>query len=131
MGAIRAAEKGNRGEVRVHLERRLPSGADALGRARALLGQLGMHKTRDGTGVLLYVALQSRKVAVFAGPGVHRAGETGFWKEVVQRVSAEAAKGRLVEGIIAALEEVGRLLRAAAPGEDSAGNELPDAVTTS
>jgi uncharacterized membrane protein len=34
-------------------------------------------------------------------------------------------------GLCAALEQIGEVLREHVPGEDVAGNELPDAVTTS
>ncbi len=69
VAAIKRAERGNRGEVRVHLEAAAPGG-DALARAEALHRALGVHRTKDGTGVLLYVAVDDRRAAVYAGAGV-------------------------------------------------------------
>jgi putative membrane protein len=90
-----------------------------------------MHRTRDGTGVLLYIAPAQRKVAVYAGPGVHGAAKRGFWQHVVDAIARKAAHGDLTGGIVDALGRIGDLLRTHAPGDDSAGNELPDEVSSS
>jgi uncharacterized membrane protein len=128
--AIRAAERGSRGEIRLHLERRCPA-AEPLDRARALFAELGMHETAEATGVLLYVALRPRVACVFAGQGVHGAAEAGFWDEVVDRVGRGFAEGRAAEGLIDSIGRIGDLLRRVVPGDDVRGNELPDAVSTS
>ena len=128
--AIRRAERGNRGEVRVHLEARAPGG-DALKRARAVFEQLQMHRTKEGTAVLLYVAVDDRKAAVFAGRGIHGAQGAEFWKSVTDAVADEARDGRLGRGLVAALGLIGKALREKVPGEDHHGNELPDTVTSS
>ena len=130
IAAIRDAERGNRGEVRVHLE-----GSrwwqEPLERARQLFHKLGMDRTRDGTGVLLYVSVPDRKGAVYAGPGIHGAADAAFWQEVMDSVAAGFKAGTPTDGLVDAVGRIGDLLRASAPGDDSAGNELPDAVTTS
>ena len=126
--AIRRAEQGHRGEVLVHLERRC-EGGDALARAARLFDSLGLRRTAADTGVLLYVALEDRKTAVFAGRGVHGAAEPGFWKAVVDTVADGFRRQDAVGGLVAAVERIGGLLLTAAPGEDVAGNELPDRVS--
>ncbi len=126
--AIRDAEQGNRGEVRVHVEGRCRD--EALERAKAVFGHLKMNETRDGTGVLLYVAVRDRKVAVFAGEGIVERGRHGFWDDVVNAVAEGYRCGDPVAGLESALDKVGALLREAAPGDDDAGDELPNAVTT-
>ena len=130
VAAIGRAEQGNRGEVRVHLEGRC-AGKDALARAAQLFEQLGMRRTAQDTGVLLYVAVEDRKAAVFAGRGIHGAAQAGFWQEVVDSVAAGYRRGEPAQGLVAAVERLGGLLREAVPGEDVAGNELPDAVSGS
>lgn len=127
---IAAAERGHRGEIRVHLESRYP-GDGALQRAEALFHELGLDRTRDGTGVLLYVAERDRKTAVFAGPGIYGARAPGFWKDVAATVARGYAEDDRIGGLLRALEQIGEILRVAAPGADTAGNELPDRVTTS
>lgn len=129
VAAIRAAEKGSRGEVRVHVEQSCREG-NALGRAKVLFRELRMGRTRADTAVLLYVSTGDRKAAVFAGNGIHGAADPAFWQSVTDAVAEGARAGDLAGGIARALERVGDLLREHAPGEDTAGNELPDVVTT-
>jgi len=128
--AIGEAEKGNRGEVRVHVEASSP-GEDPLNRAAALFGELGMGRTAEGTGVLLYVAVRDRRAAVYAGPGIHGAADKGFWQDTVNAVAGGFAAGEPAHGITLALEKIGTLLRTTVPGDDKSGNELPDEVTQS
>jgi uncharacterized membrane protein len=128
--AISRAEQGSRGEVRVHLERKC-SAADPMDRARELFAELGMHDTQEGTGVLLYVALDPRVACVYAGEGVHGAAQPGFWDEVVECVATGFGSGRAADGLIQALDKVGDLLRKTVPGDDRHGDELPNVVSTS
>lgn len=128
--AIGEAEKGNRGEVRVHIEARCPGG-DPLLRAAELFREQGMERTAEGTGVLLYVAKRDRLAAVYAGPGIHGAAEKEFWQETVNAVAEGFSAGEPARGIVLALDKIGSLLRATVPGDDRSGNELPDEVTQS
>ena len=129
VAAMNRAEEGNRGEVRVHLESRCPG--DPLQRARALFASLGMARTAADTGVLLYVAHTSRKVAVFAGAGIHAAVAARDWQVLVDEVARACASGNEVAGVCAAVDAIGDLLRTHMGGKDTAGNELPNQVTTS
>ena len=128
--AIAEAERGHRGEIQLHLEARYP-GDGPLGRAAALFDEHGLDETRDGTGVLLYVAELDRRVAVFAGPGVFGARSPEQWKDVCATVAAGYRDGDRVRGLTQGLKILGEILRETAPGEDDAGNELPNEVHTS
>jgi uncharacterized membrane protein len=130
IAAIGAAEAGNCGEVCVHLEKKCPLD-DVLARAEQLFGRLQMHDTKDDTGVLLYVAVDDRKVAVYAGKGIHGAAADGFWQDVASAVATGFKSGAPLVGLRDALERIGDLLREHVPGSDDAGDELPNQVTTS
>ncbi|MCY1077306.1 TPM domain-containing protein [Archangium lansingense] len=130
VAAIRRAEEGHRGEVLVHLERKCPGG-EPLARAAQLFEQLGLRRTAEDTGVILYVALSDRKAAVYAGQGVHGAAQPGFWQEVVDALARGFREGSAVTALEAAVERIGDLLRTAVPGEDTRGNELPNVVSVS
>lgn len=131
MAAITAAEQGHRGEVRVHVEQRRPRGAEPTDRARELFESLGMYRTREDTAVLLYVSFDDGRSAVHAGRGVKDAATPEFWQAVGEEVERGFTLGEPLAGLCAALEQIADLLRQAAPGEDVAGNELPDLLTTS
>lgn len=127
--AVANAERGNRGEVRLHLEAKCPG--DALERAAALYRSLGMHETKDDTGVLLYVATASRVCAVFSGAGIVSRPPEGFWKSVTDAVAQGFAKQEPAQGLIAGLTRIGEMLRAHVPGDDRAGDELSNAISRS
>ena len=132
IAAIGRAEEGNLAEIAVHIEARYP-GDGPLARAHDLFDDLGMDRTRDGTGVLLYVATGDHRAAVWAGPGLvagdGAAASLDFWKDAVAHVADGYRRGDPAGGIVRALELIGDLARKVVPGHDSAGNELPNRVT--
>jgi uncharacterized membrane protein len=115
--------------LRVHIEEECSG--DPLDRARHFFGALGMHQTRDDTGVLLYVSPGSRQVAIYAGTGIHKAAGASLWTDAVGRVATGFRDGDGLGGIEAAILIVGEAMARCAPGDDEAGNELPDEITTS
>lgn len=125
--AIAMAERGHRGEIAVHVEPRYPGDGPA-GRAAALFEDHGLHRTRDGTGVLLYVAELDRKVAVHAGPGVFGAHEPQRWQAVCDAVARGYAAGDRLAGLRAGLDLLRTILHETAPGPDDAGDELANEV---
>jgi uncharacterized membrane protein len=126
--AIAEAERGHRGEIRVHVEGRY-TGDGPIARAAAVYHALGMDRTRDDTAALLYIALDDRKVAVWHGAGLAGAADERFWSGVTEAVAAGLRAGRPAEGIAQAVAEMGRVMLKAAPGEDVRGNELPNTVS--
>jgi uncharacterized membrane protein len=129
--AIAAAEKGHRGEVRVHVETRCPRDKKPQARAAELFDAFGMYRTREDTAVLLYVSFDDGRSAVHAGSGIRDAAAPGFWRAVSDEVDRGFDVGEPLAGLCAALEQIAEMLREHAPGEDIAGNELPDILTFS
>jgi len=106
--AIRKAEQGCTAEIRVHLED--VCAGDALQRASTIFARLGMHKTAERNGVLIFVAVQSHKMAVFADAGIHaKAGEL-FWQEEVDCMKRYFGLGDYAGGLSEAVEQAGRVL---------------------
>jgi len=130
VAAIGDAERDNRGEVHVHLEAHY-RGDGPLARAGELFVEHGLDRTAEGTGVLLYVAVLDRKVAVYAGEGLYGAMAPGFWQDAVDAVAEGFKRGDRAGGLVTALTAIGERLREVAAGEDVHGNELPNRVTFS
>jgi uncharacterized membrane protein len=122
--AIKAAEVGHRGEIVVHVEPRL--WGKPLERAAKLFTQLGVHNTKDDTGVLLYVATATRAAAVWAGKGVRGGADSATWKSVFAALGAASDPTSAICDAIAAL---GKVLTTHASGADVHGNELGDGVS--
>ena len=129
VAAIGRAEEGNRGEVRVHLERRCRHPGGPLARAEEMFYKLGMHQTVGATGVLLYAAMEAREAAVYAGPGIHTCCPKAFWQAITAGLIEGAATDTMTEKLVSAVDEIGDLLREHVPGEKDVGNELPDEVS--
>ena len=129
VNAIGVAEQGSRGELRIHIEAKCAG--DAFERARFFFRHFKMHHTRDGTGVLLYISPGGRKTAIFAGRGIHKAAGDALWSDAVKQVADGFRSDNPIGGIESAILLVGEAMRRCAPGEDTAGNELPNEVTLS
>jgi uncharacterized membrane protein len=127
--AIREAEARSRGEIRVHVAEHEVS--DPQGEAVAVFERLGMTKTEERNGVLLFVAPASQAIAVVGDREIHaRCGEP-FWKAVAATVGGEFRSGRFTEGIVAGVRALGDELARhfpRSPGRPDR-NELPDAVS--
>lgn len=123
--AVRLAEAGTAGEIRVHIERTCPGG-DPLVRARTLLGELGMRTTTGRTGILIYVALADRRCAVFGDEAIDAVMGQSGWDAIVARLAEAFAAGTPAEGLCAAVAAVGETLARHFPIQADDRNELPD-----
>jgi len=109
--AVAAAESQTSGMIKVHLERRVHGHrGDALARAKDVFAHLQMHRTVHRHAVLVYLALEDRKLAVIGDAGIHaRVGEPG-WNAIRDRMVARLAAGAAREALVGAVDEVGRIL---------------------
>ena len=130
--AVRRAEALTTAEVRVHMERGVPAGRETLGRAQEVFRRLRMHKTRQRNGVLVYLALDDRKLAIVGDAGIHTRVGDAYWEGVrdlmVHHLRAAAPR----DAVVQAVEELGRALAQhfpRGPGDDP--NELANEVSTS
>lgn len=131
--AIQAAESRTSGEIRVHVERDLPrrgpAAGDAYRRARDLFARLGMHRTAAHDGVLIYLALKPRALAVVGDEGLHARVGDAFWREVVAAMLPAFADDRPADGLAAGAAMIGERLREHFPRRDDDVNELSDDIS--
>jgi uncharacterized membrane protein len=129
VAAIREAEARSRGEIRVHVAE--GEVKDAQAQAAVVFERLGMAKTDERNGVLLFVAPESQAIAVVGDREIHaRCGE-GFWTVVAETIRDEFRAGRFTEGLVAGVRTVADELARHFPRRDgeSDRNELPDSVS--
>ena len=124
--AIGAAELRTSGEIRVYVAR----GAvpEALRAAQKHFGQLGMHKTKERNGVLIFVAPKSQTFAIWGDAGVHEKCGEGFWKVLSEEMTGHLKRGEFTEAITHAIGKAGGLLAEHFPRRPGDKNELPDTV---
>jgi uncharacterized membrane protein len=126
VAAIRAAEKKTSGEIRVFLSHQPID--DPVAAAQAQFARLGMVKTRQRNGVLIFVAPRSRKFAVIGDAGVHQLCGEAFWQALAAEMSGHFKNAEFTTGIIHAIQTAGGLLAAHFPRHPDDRNELPDQV---
>ena len=129
--AVARAERLSTAEIRVHLERNVPPDRDPLGRAQEIFRQLRMHRTRHRNGVLIYLALEDRKLAIVGDAGIHARVGDAYWASVRDLMVGhlKAAAGR--DAVVRAVEDLGRVLAEhfpRPPGDDP--DELSNEVST-
>jgi uncharacterized membrane protein len=132
--AIAEAESRTSGEIRVHLERRVPRrlfgrAPDVLVRARHVFHRLGMDRTAERHGVLIYLAIEERRLAVVGDEGIHGHVGDRHWHVVrdlmIERLRANAPREAIVRGI----DAVGRALAEHYPRRPDDRNELSNDVS--
>ena len=99
--AIVAAEMLTSGEIRVHLDQHIEE--DVMDHAAFIFEALDMHRTRDRNGVLIYIVVGDRNMAVLGDVAIDKAVPHGFWDEVYHLLRTRFAAGEQVDGLCEAV----------------------------
>ena len=127
MKAILNAEMDTSGEIRVHVESQCHG--DVLDRAAYLFKKIGMHKTELRNGVLVYLAVESRKFAIIGDKGINAEVPEDFWDNIKIKMTEHFAKGDFVEGLTEGITMTGKQLKKHFPRNLNDINELPDEIS--
>ncbi|MDY4043750.1 MAG: TPM domain-containing protein [Marinifilaceae bacterium] len=127
VAAIQQAEKATSGEIRVHIENHCRK--NVLDRAADVFAQLKMHKTAARNGVLVYVALEDRKLAILGDAGINAKVPANFWEGIKIRMVEQFKQGLITEGIREAVLSAGNALKTYFPYQTDDKNELPDDIS--
>jgi uncharacterized membrane protein len=108
VAAIHDAEHKTTGEIRVsispkHIE-------DAVATAQAEFLRLGMNKSPERNGVLIFVAPRAHKFAVIGDAGVHAKCGDEFWRQLADAMAGYFRKSEFTPGIIHGVQKAGELL---------------------
>ena len=125
--AIKEAEARTSGQIRVFLQRGVFE-EDALKRAQQKFVQLGMEKTRERNGILIFVAPRAQKFAVIGDEGVHQKCGDEFWQQLIEKMRAHFLREDFTEALIEAITAAGDLLGQYFPRTGASPNELPDEI---
>ena len=126
--AITKAELHTSGEIRIHLEKSAGS-SSAEQRAKQWFGKLEMHKTAEKNGVLFYLAIEDRTLALWAGEGIHEKVPANFWQDIIDLIIGEFKVGHFSEGLIAGVEKTGKALGEFFPRKDDDVDELSNEIS--
>jgi uncharacterized membrane protein len=129
--AIGEAEKTTAGEIRVSVrqKRRWREKRFTLEEmARREFHLLGMTKTKDRTGILIFLLLQDRHFYIHADEGIHAKVEDGTWEKIAEEISQHFSQKNFRQGIIHGVQAVGKVLAAHFPPNKADTNELSNEV---
>jgi len=90
--------------------------------------RLGLHRTQDATGVLLFVSLLERRVIVLGDRGIHERVGDAHWTATTQAVLDGIARGSLRDGLLAGIVRCADVLAEHFPAQRDDVNELEDRV---
>ena len=126
--AIQLAEKHTCGEIRVYIESNVGK-TDALTRATEIFFKNNMHQTKRRNGVLIYVAVKDKKIAIYGDQGIFEKLGLEFWYAQVQEMIGHFKAMNYVLGISTVIKEIGDTLSFHFPyNRDTEENELPDEI---
>jgi len=108
VAAIRAAEAGTSGEIRVVIARHKAD--DPVAAAQAYFNSTGMAKSPHRNGILIFVAPRSRRFAVIGDSAVHEKCGDAFWTSLTEAMSDHFRRGKFTDGLVHGIERAGELL---------------------
>jgi uncharacterized membrane protein len=126
---IAAAERLSAGEIAVHVEGRVPGG-DPIKRGQMLLTKLGVTRTRERNGVLIYAAVRDRRFAIIADSGINEPPNSPVWQEANHRMTIAFRRGAFGDGLCEGIKSVGRQLAQRFPRQADDKNEVSNDITT-
>ena len=112
--------------IKMRLVPRAVQRLHASRRARDQFHAQGLHRTRERSGVLLFVSVAEHYVEVIADEGIHKRVPEGTWHALVRDFTARVKAGQIGEGFIEAVNAIGSHLQSHFPAEAGNPNELPD-----
>jgi uncharacterized membrane protein len=125
--AIGEAEHATSGEIRVHLETSCK--ADVLDEAAWLFRKVGMHKTADRNGVLIYFAINERRFAIIGDTGINSVVPLGFWDEIRDHMKKRFSENLFTEGLTEGIIMAGMQLKEHFPHSKDDINEITDTIS--
>ena len=128
VAAIREAEQQTSGELRVYVESHCRF-VDPLDRAAEVFWILKMEHTEARNGVLVYVAIKDRQLAIYGDKGIHEKVGNDFWNATVARIISQFVRESLSDAIVKMILDIGAALKHHFPYDaETDKNELPDDI---
>ena len=127
LSAIQEAERNTSGEIRLHLE--YNTHGPVYGHAQKVFQRIGMTKTAERNGVMIFLATGNKKFAVLGDVGINEKVPEGFWNDVVEIMREHFRQDKFAEGLSEAILRIGEKLKAYFPHQANDKNELPDGIS--
>ncbi len=128
VNAIKEAEIYTSAEIRVHYTTK-KSKSLLLNDAQQTFEALKMHETELRNGILIFLRLKTKEVAILGDIGIHKHVGNEFWEAVKEEIIATIKSSNITQGIIRGIELSGKQLSIHFPPNELNPNELSDEIT--
>lgn len=125
--ALDKAEQSTSAEIRVHVDRHCK--LDPMNRAVQIFQWLKMHKTKLRNGVLIYIAVEDKKMAIIGDIGINQHLTSSFWESTKTTMISHFQQDSLTKGILVGIEKVAEAVQPFFAASSVYVNELPNEVT--
>jgi putative membrane protein len=95
-------------------------------RAVAVFKAAAERRTVGRTGVLIYLSMAERRAEIVADEAILKVTDDHTWGEAMAALLAGVRVGRVADGMVAAIEQVGTVLTQHFPRSATDTNEIPD-----
>lgn len=90
--------------------------------------KLGIDKTRDKTGIIIFFLLEAREFYILADEGINKKVPENTWDKIKDEMQEHFTEGKFSEGIIHGVERVGKILSEHFPIKPDDTNEISNRV---
>jgi putative membrane protein len=95
-------------------------------RAIAIFKAAAEKRTAGRTGILIYLSMAERRAEIIGDAAITSATTPETWGEAMTALLVDVREGRVADGIVAAIEQVGTVLAEHFPRSADDVNEIPD-----
>lgn len=122
---IKRVEETTIAEIKIHIDNHCKE--EVLAKAATVFTKLGMDKTKNKTGVLIYVACQDRKMAILADSAIHQKVKANYWDDLVAQCINFMKQEKYFEGLTHVLQSIEKDLSSHFPS--SIQSENPNEIS--
>lgn len=128
---IKDAEKATAGEIAVSI-REYKTFFEVRKSLRKLAEKeyirLGINKTKEGTGVLIFLLLSDRQFYILADDKINKLTGEKVWAEIRNIMQEKFVRGEFCKGILFGINEIGKILAQHFPISPDDKNEISNRV---
>lgn len=90
--------------------------------------RLGINKTKEGTGVLIFLLLSERQFYILADDNINKLTGEKVWNEIKNIMQEKFVRGEFCKGILFGIDEIGKILSQHFPIRTDDTNEISNRV---
>ena len=125
---IKSTEEATSCEIKIHINDTCKE--SALERAIMLITKLGLDRTKNRTGIILYLAVKDKKFAIAGDIGIHKRLPNHSWHDLKDEAISYFKEEKYLEGFSNCLKKLATIVKAEFPENKNENvNEISDEIS--